>query len=195
MPEDSDLAGIVVRREDVPPELAVRLYRIVGEEVKKRVTARFPNVRDNVENSLKHAVVDMVESAQALPDPFLPEEALVTGALSAHDQGMLGIPDMLENLRGGKIKAFIAQCAVYTDLPCRTIAEILKQESGQGLAVLCRARDIDKSDFLTIYLLTGRMRKAEKVIGKAAMTRALGYYDRIQKPVAERILRNSRIRP
>ncbi len=187
----ADLAEITVRREDVPSELAVRLYRIVGHEIKSRITTRFPQVKASVEKSYREAVIDMVESAEAPRDAFLPDESQINAAFAARDAGTLGLPSMLETLRAGNIRSFIAQCAVYTGLACQTVAEILRQENGQGLAVLCRARDINKSDFLTIFLLTGRIRKAEKIVSKTTMTRALGYYDRISKPLAERIMRNS----
>ena len=106
-------------------------------------------------------------------------------------KGLLTVKMMLNSLRRGQLASFVAQFAKYTGMSPETVAEILTQNSGQGLAVTCRAFEIVKADFMSIFLLTNRVRNEGKMVDLNDMTKAMNYYSRIDMKVAQDIIKNS----
>ena len=69
----------------------------------------------------------------------------------------------------------------------------MKQENGQGLAIACRATSLTKGDFMSLYLLTGRMRhEGGKIVNQTELSNALRYFDKVTTAQARRILADSR---
>jgi hypothetical protein len=57
--------------------------------------------------------------------------------------------------------------------------------------VACRAFDVSKQDFISLYLLSSRLRNNGKMVDLKDITRAITYYDRIQPEIAKGIIENS----
>ena len=71
------------------------------------------------------------------------------------------------------------------------VLKILIQPNGQGLAVACRAFDVEKADFVSVYLLTNRVRAQGRMVDLKDMTKAVNYFNRIQPNVARNIMDGS----
>lgn len=191
MSQRSDvLAMPLLRREDVPPVLAKRLYQFVGEEVKAFIRERYRISGSSIVEAVDEIVLEMVDATDDASE-FAPTNAMIKAAERYREKGLLSIKLMLGALRRGQIQSFVAQFAFYCGLPPRTVLEILMQPSGQGLAVACRAMDVGKEDFVSIYLLTNRTRNQGRMVDMKDITRAINYYDRIKPDVARDIIGNS----
>jgi hypothetical protein len=114
----------------------------------------------------------------------------------AHNQqrrGELKLPAIVGALRRGQLATFLAQFAVYTGLPAATVKAMMRQETGKGLALACRAMDVPKADFVSLFLLTDRFRSVQKrVINHKELSRVMTMYDDIDPDKAREMLNNSR---
>ncbi|NCC21649.1 MAG: DUF2336 domain-containing protein [Alphaproteobacteria bacterium] len=189
--ESEEIARALIAREEFCRAIAEKIYRAVGQELQARIVDRFPEVASIVSEAIDEAVSDLTDVQN--PEVFcMPSGRDVQTAIAAQRSGFLDVTLMLGTLREGRFPAFVAQFSCFARLDVDTVIEVLRQKRGQGLAVACRALDIEKADYLAMYLLTQRIRKATRIADKRDISRALDYFDRVKKEVAERILRNSR---
>ena len=184
------LAAPLLRREEVGPELAKVLYAYVGEEIKEQVKTLYGFEAQSVVQAVDEVIVEMVEASESVSE-FTPNKAILRAADRYKQKGLLTIKLMLGTLRRGQIAAFVAQFSRYSGLPPKTTLEILSQTSGQGLAVACKAFDVPKEDFISIFLLTNRVRNHGRMVALNDMTKAINYFNRIKPEVARSIIENS----
>lgn len=188
--ERDTLAKPLLQRDEATKEIAARLYHYVGEGIKAYIKENF-EVDESVSEKIEEVIIELVDAADSSEDEFMPSEKLLADAERFKQKGLLTMQLMLGTLRRGQIKSFIAQFSKYASLDPDVIISILNQSSGQGLAVLCRAYEVSKADFISIFLLTSRLRQVEKTVNLKDMTKAIEYYSRIKTGMAKDILKNS----
>lgn len=183
------LARPLLRRDEVSSDIASLLYRFVGEELKHFIRNNY----DLDTGSLIDTVDDIVLELQSIDDKseFTPQQSTLNAANRYKEKGLLTVKLMLGTLRRSQIPSFIAQFSRFSGLSSGTVETILAQPNGQGLAVACKAFDLVKEDFISIFLLTNRVRNNGKMVDLKDMTRAINYYDRIEIDVARGIMKNS----
>ncbi len=183
------LAAPLLRRDEVTGDIAAMLYKMAGKEIKQYILDNYKVDTDVLIGTVDDIVLEFVDAANG--NEFIPGSAMMKAAERFGEKGLLTIALMLGTLKRGQIAMFVAQFAKFTGLAAETVADILTQPSGQGLAVACKAFEIAKSDFTSIYLLTNRVRNNGKMIDMKDMNRALHYYDSIKTEVARDIMKNS----
>lgn len=68
---------------------------------------------------------------------------------------------------------------------------MLAQDNGQGLAIASKAHGLSKEDFVSIFLLTNRVRNGGRMVDVANMTKAINCFSRVNETVARDILKNT----
>ena len=190
--QESDvLAQPLLRRKEIPETIVQKLYQFVGKELKAYIEKEYGVTRDGISSALDEVLLEMVDAADN-DDEFLPTSAMLNDAARQKEKGLLTSKLMLGALRRGQIRAFVAQFSKYVGLDVTYVLEILGQQSGQGLAVACRAVDIRKEDFISIYLLTNRVRGQGRMVELSDMGRAASYYIKLDRKMAQNILENSK---
>lgn len=188
--DSEGVAMPLLRRDEVSNEIAAMLYQHVGSEIKKFIAENY-QIDDNLLlGTVDEIVLELTETPENTGD-FLPTLNMEKAAIRYKEKGLLTVQLMLGTLRRRQIQSFVAQFSRYTGLPAKTIAEILGQPNGQGLAVACKAFGILKQDFVSIYLLTNRVRNQGRMVDMGDMNRAVSYYNRIKPEVARDIIKNS----
>ena len=187
--ETDILATPLLRRDEITNDIASKLYEHVSADIKKFITDNYEIEASKLIDTVDDVVLELQDEAEA--NGFIPNDTMLSAAKEFNKKGLLTLKLMVGTLRRGQVKAFVAQFAVYTGLDIKTIEGILNQANGQGLAVACRALDIPKQDFVSIFLLTNRARSAAEMIDVKDMNRAVSYFNRIEKDVAKSIMKNS----
>ncbi len=187
--KNTEIATPLLRRDEVTDDLAGQLYRFVGQEIRNYILEHYNVKTDILIEAIDDIVLEFADVAER--EEFMPTQAIVKSAERFGDKGLLTVQLMLGTLKRGQVQSFIAQFARYTGLPSETILSIIRQPSGQGLAVACKAFGILKTDFVSIFLLTNRVRNEGKMIEVKDINRAIGYFDRIGQDVAAGIIGNS----
>jgi uncharacterized protein (DUF2336 family) len=183
------MAKLFVARPEVTEELAMKLYNFVADDLKKYITHNFDLKNAAIaEQKISDVVEDFRTSMQG---DFMPTNQMVLFAEELYRRGGLNAEVLVENLRRGQLNDFIAMLCVFVGLPVATVVEILQQTSGQGLAVVCKAKHLSKHDFVNMYLLTTRLRSG-RIVTQDVLRKALSYYDKIKTSDAREILNQSR---
>lgn len=189
--DHKDLAKPLLSREDLPQDIAGQLYQFVSDELKAILQARFGIGAAPVVAALEDVTLEMI--ATKTQKDHQEVDSLMAHAHNQQRRGELKLPGIVAALRRGQLSTFIAQFAVYTGLPAATVKAMMRQETGKGLALACRAMDVPKADFVSLYLLTDRFRSAQKrVVNHKELTRVMTMYDEIHPEEARKILKNSR---
>ncbi len=180
----------LLQRDVVPAEVAQKLYEYVSQEMKSYIVENYDVDRSLIVGVIDEVVLDFQAEAQDAGE-FVPGDEALKTVKRYSEKGLLTSKLMLGALKRGQIKEFIAMFSCFIKLDIETVIEILKQPSGQGLAVVCKAREIVKPDFISIYLLTNRMRNEGRMVDMSDMTRAIQYFESVKPDVARGIMNNS----
>lgn len=179
------LAQPLIRRPDVSPTLAKALYEYVGEAFKQQMREENPAFSAMIDEVVENVQAELSGSGVSEADQHLET------AQNMAERGLLNMTAMIDGLKRGQYQTFVAQFSVYTGVRMAIVEEVLKQESGQGLAIICRASDLVKPDFLSIYLLSRKTHRAGEAMNAATLNKAATYYDRLTQDVASAILKDS----
>lgn len=183
--ENENIAIPLINRTDITNDIAAKLYVYAGNELKKQISSRFEIPIDIILSTLDEVIVEFKEVTAS---EFTPTKSMMIAAQRHKEKGLLTVNAMLSTLKRGQIQSFIAQFAVYFDKSPSLVEELLSFPKGNGLAILCRAAEITKSDFMTIFLLTNAVRQKGRMIDAVDMSRAVNYYNAISQVVAQDVL-------
>jgi uncharacterized protein (DUF2336 family) len=164
----------LVKRRDLPPELARRMCLWVSAAIRQGLIERFNIDVDKLDDSLEPIAR---EEAQRLQEPD-PDAA---GALAqALGEGRKLTPRLLmQTLRRGEVPLFEAMLAEMSALRPALIRRLCYEQGGQGLAVVARGVGLSREEFASIYLLTRKARPGGISADPAELGRALEFFDRI----------------
>lgn len=187
--ESEAIAAPLLRRDEVTHDLAANLYRFVGQEIKQYIAEHHGVEARGLAEAIDEIVLEFVDAEEE--EQLAPPPSTLKMAERLKQKGLLNVNTMLGMLKRGQMQSFVAMFTEYTGLSTDTTVSILRQSSGQGLAVTCRAFDISKQEFISLYLLSNRLRNGGKMVDLKDITRAISYYDRIQPAIAKSIVGNS----
>lgn len=182
--QSAELANPLVRRAEITDQLAARLYRFVGEELKSFIKAHYTTDSAAAEK----AVDEVVAEFSGAQTSFAPTESMIQTAQKYKERGQLTIELMTASLRRGQFQNFVAMFSIYTGLPVDATLEVLTNQRGQGMALACRAFEIPKADFVTFFLLTNPMRSTIRIVDLKDMGRAIDYFDRLKPATARELI-------
>jgi uncharacterized protein (DUF2336 family) len=196
------LAKPLVARSDIPEFVARRLYEVVGEEIKAEIqnvlqaqqpvndTSRTEQKRHNAEEmAILSSVKDILqEFSQTSASPFYPSNAMLKAARLFKDKGQLTAELMQSTLKRGQLQSFVAQYAVLTGIMIPTALNILSQLNGQALAATLKAFEFDREEFVSIYLMTQKIRVEDGTLRKHEFYDAINYFESLDMPTAVRLL-------
>lgn len=194
-----ELALPLLRREEVGADLAKALYKYVGDEIKAFITENFKDASTEAVAAVEEVVLEFVEASSdahamgaldRLPvlSEFVPEEHMIKAAHSYKEKGVLNVPMMMETLRQNRIRSFVAMFSVYTDISLEMVGQILSQTNGKSLSIVSRAFGVEKQDFISIFMMTGKVWNNGRLVEMNQIKVALDYYNKTTRDMAERIV-------
>lgn len=193
MAEQSEgIARPLLMRSDVPETIARRLYACVGSELKNYIRDYY-GLHDLAASD---AVDDIVlEFSGAKQNPFMPSQNAIEAADLFAKTGKLSLQNMMDVLQRGQYASFIAMFARFSGLAVGQVHEMLQESSGKVLAITCRALQLSKGDLSRIYMMTQRVRSADRIVDHKDMMRCLAVYDKIELATAREITGINRDHP
>lgn len=187
--DSEDLARPLLQRSELTEDIVTALYEHAGQIIKDYITQNHPLESKAINKTVDGLVFEMAEAAQDMV--LSPTPAMLKAADKFKEKGLLTASLMLGTLRRGQLASFVAQFSRFAGLGPHLIEQVLMQTSGQGLAVVCKAFEISKPDFSSIYLLTNRVRTRGNMIDQKDMARAVKYYNHVDVETARKIVRDS----
>lgn len=173
----------LVHRPELPVELAGTLYKLVGESLQKKLQKRFPE--EKFAATIAETLEDVQKDIQAAVRAELPKTPTAQGYTT---RNVVVPPKLIEALRLGQFSYFLALFAEYTGLQACMIDTLIKQRGGKGLAIACKAKHMERSDFLTLFMLKSSLAARDKIVNHAEIAQALATFDRVNIGVAQKML-------
>lgn len=187
----------LVRRHDLPAELARRMVYWVGAAIRQTLIERFDIDEEALDDRLEPLIRDEAETAAALAHEASAAD-LLSRALGNARQ--LTPRLLLQTLRRGEVQLFEAMFAEMGGLRLRLVNRLAYEPGGQGLAVAARGIGLNREEFATIFLLTRRAHRGKDGsshggFAPADLGRALEFFDRLSHAAAETVLHRWRRDP
>jgi uncharacterized protein (DUF2336 family) len=184
------LAEPFLNYKNLPRELAVNVYWHVSHALRDQITARFQLQGDELNTALQDCVQDFADTSfnnlDNKPSHLMSEvaEAYIAKGIVTDDM-------MISVLRRRQGRFFISLFAKRTNLPHKIIASMMRQKGGQGLAVACRAMNVSKENFVSIFLLCRNITGQGETVKADELKMAARYYDGLTHKMAKEILTDS----
>lgn len=182
----------LVQRSDLPADLAGKMYWWVSAALRSHIVENFDVDPTEIDAALEFTV-NLILEEQAAEAPAISATERVAIHLAeseAVDSGLI-----LRLLHEGEISLFERVLEHRTGLRRRLLQRLLYEPGGEGLAIVCRAIDLDPKMFKEVLTLTRRARIGldENNIDECAF--ASMFYDQIEIDSAQAILSRWRRNP
>lgn len=175
----------LVRRRDLPAELARRLVYWVAASLRQALIERFEIDIDALDDRLEPVVKEEIAAAVAESEA---DSAAAVLSRALGDARQLTPRLLLQTLRKGEVQLFEAMFAEMCGLRLKLINRLAYEPGGQGLAVAARGIGLNREEFATIFLLTRRARAGQAGFAPAELGRALEFFDRLTHAAADTVL-------
>ncbi len=178
----------LVRRHDLPPRLAKKLYWSVSAALRGHILKNFDIDPDRLDDSIEVAVSD----AMAIVEEITRRRQ---AQIEPHDTTNDPEHRLDRILRHGDIGRFLDEFTKLTRLRTNLVRRILFEEGGECLASVCKAVGLDKHTFITIFMLFRRGRLGEKRLGADELSRAIRFYNQVEMDAAKALVRHMKRDP
>lgn len=186
--EDACFQAPLLRRDELPPRLARKLYWTVSAVLREYIVKTF----DIDPTSLDDTIEAMVE------DTFAEQIGAASGRADKTPNGPANKKDRQELIRlfeQGRIPDFVNLISGLSGLRTTLIRRILFETGGQGTAIICKAIGLDKDGFAPIFLRFRQGRLGDNQVESGELTSALRDFDRITAANARRVVTRWRRNP
>ncbi len=179
-----DFQGPLVRRDDLPRDLAVKMCYWVSAALRLFILDKFKVDANELDDLIEPALRDEVKAVEERPSESEAAERLAT---ELRRSGKLTPRLMIQALRRGEVQLFEAMFAELSHLRLALVRRLLYEDGGEGLAVMARANDLAREEFATIFLLSRKTRPGSGVTDPAALGKALAFFDKITPDNARQV--------
>ncbi len=187
---NENIAKPLLMRSELPDNIVRRLYDHVGQELRHYIRDYHGIFSGEVNTAIDEIMLEFTSAGQ--PEMFMPNPRVIQAARQYAEKGKLTLHAMMQSLKRGQIASFVAMFSVYTGRSVEEMHDYMRQPSGKALAVICRAHGVQKADFATIYLLTGRMRTDQRIINQSDMLSVMAHYESIKPERAQELLNSDK---
>ena len=173
----------ILRREDLDPALAKRMYMWVSAALRQHIVEKYDLDQGVVDDLLERSVLEGV--AQTSGGQQSKKEKLVAELDKKGDK----IPSMLiRALRDGEVTLFMTMFRQLTNLREILVNRILFEPGGEGLAIACKAIGISKTDFSTIFSLTRMAISKNNRLDNNETEKIIAIYGRISTEASREVV-------
>ncbi|MCA3248207.1 MAG: DUF2336 domain-containing protein [Tagaea sp.] len=181
---DADLQELILRREDLDPRLAGRMYAWVSEALRRHIVENFDVEPTLLDRAIDAALAEVVaDHARAVA-----LNGTIQRIRFALDRGELDdLMTLLPLVRAGERALFESLFAKYVGVSIALGRRILHEEGGRAFALACKGTHVDKGVFTEI-LLALRAAGGGGAFDPGELFEALGYWDQIEQNSAETLV-------
>ena len=173
----------LLRRQELPPQLAFRMFWWVSAALRRRILSDFPvsetDLDDVIESSV-YASIAKVEAGEA-------EAAKLAARM--YERGELSVRSIIQSLRMGHTGAFLAGLSRLAGIDPGTCRRIVFAPGGEALVACCKAAGFDRSAFATVFLLSREARERAGTLPTAVVDNMLELFDKTDIEQARGALR------
>jgi uncharacterized protein (DUF2336 family) len=187
-----DLQDPLLRRNELSPPLAKKMYWWVSAALRKSIVDRFDIDSVELDKSIERAVKDLMGEPISKAANADSSDGMINQLIAA---GKVTPQLMIQTLRQGEIALFEEMLAGLSDLSNKLVRRFVFEPGGEALAILCKSLNILKPDFASFFLLSRSARPGDKVVDPSELQRVLDFYDRIKLDTAIKVVEHWRLDP
>ena len=182
----------LLNRGDLKRELAERMYLWVSAALRAHILEHFDIDPGRLDDQLENVAQTIARDPEQHREE--PEEAQPASVLARRLVKQRKVtPDFLiQVLRQGEVRLFEALFGEMSGLKAPRLQSVLYDSGGEGLAIACRAMEMHKPTFATIFLLSRRGRPGSRVIDPRELSRALLLFDKMNPRAAVEVMKSWR---
>jgi uncharacterized protein (DUF2336 family) len=175
----------LLQRRELPAGLAYRMFWWVGGALRRHILQRFDVSPDMIDRAVTR-VVDrrLAENGRLAEEQRRAEQRIAQLSRSGGLTEML----LLQSYRQGEIAMFEAALARMTEIRAITARRIAFETTGQALAIACKAADVTRPGFSTLFMLTRKMSRGTRVSDPKDLLEAVAFFDMVDRRRALAIL-------
>lgn len=180
-----ELQAPLLRRPEIDTDIAIDLYMIVSQALRKEIAARFNFSSHAIDQAMEGIIQDLSNEAKGLSETT-PDMVKMAHKFEEHRENT---PDlMIKTLRRGQLGFFLALFAERTRLPLSGVSRLLEKDGGKHFVVACRSISMMKSEFASLFLLSRGIRTGDKIVDQRELAMALKSFDAIKDHDVQRIM-------
>jgi uncharacterized protein (DUF2336 family) len=184
-------AGLVARPE-LTSDMGAQLHWWLEKELRRAVVKRFGLSSGQVEESLQNSINDLLTSAEANRNDLHSMEKISEWL---ENRDAISSKIMIHALRMGFFKLFEVILSRHTGLDVPLVEMGISEDGGRPLSVLCRAANVDKASFVSIFLLSRGARPGEQIVNPRELSHAITAFDRLNVEKAMQIIESWKKKP
>jgi uncharacterized protein (DUF2336 family) len=182
----------LIRRKDLPKDLAERMYWWVSAALRTEILDRHNLDADQLDDVMESAIEAAVRSDSELVPGGEAASQLATRLV---EQLGLSAELMIQVLRTGEISLFEHMVEQATELRQPLVQRLIYESGGEGLAIVCRAIGFTAIDFHTLLGLCRKARPQRKEAYPVSRAQPETFYELIKPAAAEQVLDRWRRNP
>ena len=188
----ADLREPLLNRTEMTADAASRLYWWVSQDLRRVALNRF-NIPSG---QIDQALAGTIDQLLGYYEIDKANDESMTSVANWLTERQAVTPQILPQvLRLGHFRLFNILVGRMTALPLNLVDLIVNETGGRGLAVICRAIGIEKSQFVSIFLLSRGSRGGDQIVHPRELSNALASFDRINTSIARDMLNSWKIDP
>ncbi|GHF25063.1 hypothetical protein GCM10017044_19800 [Kordiimonas sediminis] len=172
----------LIRRSDLPGDLAYRMYWWVSAALRKQIISEFDIDPVVLEQAVKRAAKAVMVDKTSEDSAYVKAQKLVR---RMHENGELSIQFLINALRQQRIAVFVAGLAELANVEFQTAWRVFADRGGESFAILAKAVGIDRSQFTSIFLLVSQAREGGTVKSPGFLKDILALFDSITEDNAK----------
>ncbi len=182
----------LIRRKDLPRDLAERMYWWVSAALRTEILDRHDLDVEQLDDVMESAIEAAVRS-----DSELVSGGEAASQLATRMVAQLGFSAelLIQVLRAGEISLFEHIVEQTTELRQPLVQRLIYESGGEGLAIMCRAIGFSAADFQTLHELCREARPQRKEVYPVARAQPAVFYELIKPAAAEKVLDRWRRNP
>jgi uncharacterized protein (DUF2336 family) len=188
----SELRDPILHRPELTTDTAMKLYWWVEQDLRRYTLKRFGVTAGQIDQALATTITSFLnDHAQQKSND---EVMMQVAEWMASHQAIT--PQILPQvLRMGYYRLFNMLLAHMSRLSLSLIDTIVSEAGGRGLASICRAIEVDKACFVSLFLLSRGSRTGEQVVHPRELSHALATFDRMTPAIAKDLLHSWNVNP
>ncbi|WP_262696281.1 DUF2336 domain-containing protein [Kordiimonas aquimaris] len=164
----------LLRRSDLPGDLAYRMYWWVSAALRKKILADFEVDPVIFEHAIKRAAgVAMIDQNDE-QGTYIKAQRLVR---RMSENGELSVQFLLNALRQQRIAVFVAGMGELGGINFKTAWRIFSDKGGESFAILAKAVGVDRNQFTNIFLLVVQAREGGTAMAPGVIKGILELFD------------------
>lgn len=175
----------ILERPELTPESAAKLYWWTAQDLRRAILDRFGFGPGKLDAALKRTIDEKLETSLLQKEDTATMQTLADWLEERQAVNTSLLPQLL---RAGHYRLFNVLLSRLAKVGLSLVDTITNEAGGKFMVALCRAVEIDKGNFVSIFLMAKGGRADEHIMAPRELTQALATFDRLTPETARAML-------